>query len=372
MIIEQPMIANDTHTLVIKDKNIPIYKILMEMSYDNYSKELNSLQVANQKACIVCDSNTASLYLSTLQKIVGKNVKSVISFTFPAGEDSKTLETVQNLYECLIKAKFDRGDLLIALGGGVVGDLTGYTAATYLRGIRFMQVPTTLLAMVDSSIGGKTGVDFRGYKNMVGAFYQPQSVYINLNSLKTLSKRVYYSGFGEVIKYALIGDSSFYEWLTRHSEELLNYDESAIATMVHRCCYHKQLTVEMDPTEKGERALLNLGHTIGHAIEKLKNFDLLHGECVAIGMVAACYISMKRGYITAKELQDIEHLLQTYQLPIRTEGLDAESILTATKNDKKMSSGQIKYILMDAMCHSIIDTTVKDNELLEAINYVLQ
>ncbi len=371
MTIDLPMTTDECGMLTIKENDTPIYNILLENSYDRFYQELEALSVSNQKACIVCDSNTAELYLPLITEITKKYTREVITFTFEAGEDSKNLETVQNLYEHLIKAQFDRGDLLLALGGGVVGDLTGYAAATYLRGIRFMQIPTTLLAMVDSSIGGKTGVDFHGYKNMVGAFYQPKSVYINLNTVKTLPKRVYYSGFGEGIKYALIGDKHFYEWLKLHTNELLQYDELSLAAMVHRCCYHKQLTVEKDPTEKGDRALLNLGHTLGHAIEKLKDFELLHGECVAIGMVASAFISNQRGYISDKELLDIENMIKAFHLPVRATGLLPEDVLAVSKNDKKMSAGKIKYILMDSICHSVIDSTVTDTELLNAIRYIL-
>ena len=366
------MTTNQNNVLTIRENDTPIYKILLENSYGGFLQELNALSVTNQKVCIVSDTNTAPLYLETIEELIKGRVKEVISFVFPAGEDSKNLSTVGKLYEHLITSRFDRGDVLLALGGGVVGDLTGYAAATYLRGIRFMQIPTTLLAMVDSSIGGKTGVDFNRYKNMVGAFYQPKSVYINLNTLKTLPKRVYYSGFGEVIKYGLIGDKNFYEWLKIHSEDLLNFHEADVSTMVHRCCLHKQITVEEDPTEKGERALLNLGHTLGHAIENLKEFELYHGECVALGMVASAFISKNRGYITSEELYDIECTIKAFHLPIRTTGLIPEDVLAASKNDKKMSSGKIKFILMHSMCHSVIDTTVTDTELLEAIQYILQ
>lgn len=372
MTIDRSMPDQSNNVLTIKENNIPIYNIVMENSYDGFLKELQTLSITSKKICIVCDSNTADLYLNSLRNITKQYAKETISFVFPAGEDSKNLDTVQNLYKTLIQARFDRGDVLIALGGGVVGDLTGFAAATYLRGIRFLQVPTTLLAMVDSSIGGKTGVDFNGYKNMVGAFYMPKSVYINLSTLKTLPDRVYYSGFGEVIKYGLIGDPAFYLWLKAHVKELLNFEEEAVLAMVYRCCYHKKMIVEKDAFEKGDRALLNLGHTLGHAIEKLKGFALLHGECVAIGMVASAFISYRRGNITKEDLLDIENTLVDYHLPIRTTGLEPEAILQASKNDKKMSSGKIKYILMDSMCHSVIDSTVTDTELLDAIRYILQ
>ncbi len=372
MTIDIPITPYKDNILTIKENDTPLYNIRIEKNFIKYYKELEALSASKQKVCIVCDTNTAKLYLEEFSNIIADHVKETVSFVFEAGEDSKNLNVVQQLYEHLINEHFDRGDILIALGGGVVGDLCGFVAATYLRGIRFIQVPTTLLAMVDSSIGGKTGVDFNGYKNMVGAFYQPKLVYINLDTLKTLPKRIYYSGFGEVIKYGLIGDVNFYEWLKTHSQELLAHEETAVGTMVYRSCYHKKLTVENDPKEKGERALLNLGHTLGHAIEKLKNFELLHGECVAIGIVASAFISMQRNYISKAELEDIENTIQLFQLPVRTSGLVPEAVLAASKSDKKMSSGKIKYILMDSMCHSMLDSSVTDEELLDAIRYILQ
>ncbi len=295
----------------------------------------------------------------------------VVSFTFPAGEASKTLNTVQKLYEFLIQENFDRNDVLIALGGGVVGDLTGYAAATYLRGIRFVQVPTTLLAMVDSSIGGKTGVDFKAYKNMVGAFYMPQFVYMNISLLGTLPMREYCSGFGEILKHGLIRDAESYSWLIENRDLLLQRDRSAVTEMVYRSLLVKKAVVERDPKEKGERALLNFGHTLGHAVEKLKEFRLLHGECVAIGMVAAVQLSWKKGMLTEFQTKEILSCIQSFQLPISASGLKTEDILLTVSRDKKKDADKIKFILLDGIGNAVIDTSVTEQELADACEFIL-
>lgn len=223
-------------------------------------------------------------------------------FIFPAGEESKTLATVENLYEFLIQNKFERRDMLAALGGGVVGDLTGFTAATYLRGIDFIQIPTSLLAQVDSSIGGKTGVDFRAYKNMVGAFHQPKLVYSCAETLKTLTEQQYISGLGEIIKHGLIKDIAYYHWLKEHKEAILSRDTQTMIEMIEVSCRIKKEVVENDPEEAGERALLNFGHTLGHAVEKLMNFTMLHGECVAVGMHGAAWHFKRKKYDLRRDI----------------------------------------------------------------------
>ncbi|BBF42444.1 3-dehydroquinate synthase [Lachnospiraceae bacterium KM106-2] len=361
----------ENNQLHIHQDGRPIYDIRLESSYDAFYQELDKLSVTNRKVCIVCDSNTWKYYVEEVSKRIRERAKEVITFTFPAGEESKKLDTVTKLYETLIPAHFDRHDLLVALGGGVVGDLTGFAAATYLRGIDFIQLPTSLLAMVDSSIGGKTGVDLDSYKNMVGAFYQPKSVYINLNCLKTLTRRQYASGFGEVIKYGLINDKDFYNWLRVHAHELMSYDLNAMSQMVYNCCYHKQQVVEHDFTEQGERALLNLGHTIGHAIEKCKNFTLLHGECVAIGLVAAAHVSYQRGYLSLEEVQQLVETLQLFELPVKTSDISPNEVLQATKSDKKMISGKIKFIILQHIGNALIDDSITEEEMLSAIKFVI-
>jgi 3-dehydroquinate synthase len=351
--------------------DVPIYDINIENNYNLLYKELNKLDTKNRKLCIVSDTNVSTFYLDGLATLLRASAQVVKTFTFPAGEVSKNLDTVYSLYEFLIEANFDRKDVLVALGGGVVGDLTGYVAATYLRGIQFIQLPTSLLAMVDSSIGGKTGVDFHAYKNMIGAFHQPKSVYMNLDTLSSLSNAQFLSGMGEIIKHGLIKDGTYYEWLKEHHAAIKTRDIETLREMIYRSCLIKREVVEKDPKELGERALLNFGHTIGHAVEKLMEFKLLHGECVAIGMVAASYISYKRNYITKEQLDDIITLFHSFELPVSISGISSDEIINVTSRDKKMDAGKLKFILLSGIGSAMIDTTVTKSEMLDSINYIL-
>ncbi len=358
--------------LTVSYEGKPCYDIVLEQDYGQLAAEAARLDIASRKLCIVTDSNVGALYAKQVAEVLQTVAAKVVVFTFEAGEHSKTLDTVQNLYEFLIMEGFDRNDVLAALGGGVVGDLTGYAAATYLRGVRFFQLPTSLLAMVDSSIGGKTGVDFRAYKNMIGAFYMPQFVYMNISALNSLEEREYVSGYGEIIKHGLIKDAALYQWLKENRALLLSKEAEAMTELVYRSLLVKKEVVENDPKEKGERALLNFGHTLGHAVEKLLDFKRLHGECVAIGMAAAVYISLQRGMLTKEEVQDILSVLQAYKLPTATEGLSTEDILLAASRDKKMDAGKIKFILLTGIGSSCIDTTVTAEELQAACKFILQ
>ncbi|MDL2302554.1 3-dehydroquinate synthase, partial [Lachnospiraceae bacterium OttesenSCG-928-D06] len=274
----------------------PCYDIVYDQSFQLLWDELHVLSANQKKICIVTDSNVAPLYGTEIQTLLSEKCSRVSMYTMTAGEEYKTLDTVKDIYGFLIKEGFDRNDMLLALGGGVVGDITGFVAATYLRGIDYVQVPTTLLAQTDSSIGGKTGVDFDGFKNMVGAFKMPRLVYINVSCLTTLDERQYYSGFAEVMKHGLIKSVTFYQWLIENMYEICERDLTVLTEMLLRSTTIKKQIVEKDPMEQGDRALLNLGHTIGHSIEKSKNFQLYHGECVALGIVAAAFISWKKEY----------------------------------------------------------------------------
>ena len=236
--------------------------------------------------------------------------------------------------------------------------MTGFAAATYLRGISYVQVPTTLLAQVDSSIGGKTGVDFMGYKNMVGAFHMPEFVYTNPLTLKTLPEKEFVSGMGEVLKSALLSDSEFFEWI------LDNMDG------IRRTASIKEKIVDRDPTEKGERALLNLGHTIGHAIEKYKDFTMPHGMCVGLGCISAAAISMKRGYLGPEELYEIRDVCVMFGLPMFADGIDDQEILRITKSDKKMIGGHIRFILLKEIGKAVIADDVTDEEILYGIRFI--
>lgn len=346
------------------------YQIVWEEDFSHLAEEIKKLNLSCGKICIVSDDTVASLYGEQVKNALTCLYIEIDIFTFPAGEENKNLETVKSLYSYLIEHKYGRKDILIALGGGVTGDLTGYAAATYLRGIDFIQIPTTLLAQVDSSVGGKTGVDFNQYKNMVGAFHQPRLVYMNLNTLKTLPDDQFASGMGEVLKSGLIRDGKFYEWTINHMSEIQERIYPVLVKMIKKCCEIKSAVVESDPTEQGERAVLNLGHTIGHAVEKQMNFKLLHGHCVALGTIAAAYISFKREYLSTEEFYEIRDMNVGFDLPIFFEGLSSKDVLAATKSDKKMINGQIKFILLKKIGQAYIDTTVTDEEMLDAINFI--
>lgn len=346
------------------------YHIYLEPDFAKLPEAVEPLNIKERKLCIVADSTTAELYGAELKEILKETCTYVSMFVFPAGEVNKTLNTVRDLYEHLILEKFDRKDMLVALGGGVVGDLTGFAAATYLRGIGFIQIPTTLLSQVDSSIGGKTGVDFDAYKNMVGAFHMPRLVYMNLNVLKTLPDRQFACGMGEIIKHGLIQDSDYLEKLSTYQREIREKNYAALLWMVAGSCKVKRHVVEEDPTEQGIRAWLNFGHTIGHSVEKLKDFTLCHGECVAIGCAAAAWMSWKRGMISEKEKEAAEQLLLDYQLPVRVKGLKPEDIVKTTKLDKKMDAGKVKFVLLKKIGEAFVTRDVEDEELLRASRYV--
>lgn len=350
----------------------PCYDIVIEKDFDKLSEAFGRLKVSGKKICIVTDSNVGPLYADDVKNILESTGNQVFVYTFPAGEENKTLSTVEDVYEFLIQNKFDRTDMLAALGGGVVGDLAGFTAATYLRGISFIQIPTSLLAQVDSSIGGKTGVDFRAYKNMVGAFYMPKLVYMNIAVLKSLSDRLFNSGLGEIIKHGLIKDKAYYSWLSDYSSQILSRDDETLEQMVYVSCTIKKAVVEKDPTEKGDRALLNFGHTLGHAIEKQMNFSLYHGECVGLGMIAALAISRKRGLVTEQEFEGAMEMLRRYNFPMHAAGITPEDVVAVSKNDKKMVSNKVKFILINGVGNAFIDMTVTDEEMLEALSFVIQ
>ena len=348
----------------------PCYDIVFSQSFSELWDELSALDCADKRICVVTDSKVDELYGEEVLHLIREKCRKAVKFAFPQGEENKTLDTVKDIYRFLIEEGFDRKDMLLALGGGVTGDITGYAAATYLRGIDYVQLPTTLLSQADSSIGGKTGVDFDGFKNMVGAFKMPRLVYMNLGVLQTLDDRQYFAGFAEVMKHGLIRDALFYEWLIENMYEICERDLDVLQEMMVRSCNIKRLVVEKDPTEQGERALLNFGHTVGHAIEKAKNFELYHGECVALGAVAAANISWKKELLTMEEYYEIRDMFVPFYLPISVDNVDPKEVLRLTKSDKKMESGKIKFILLKKIGKAVIDRTVTDEEILAAIEEI--
>lgn len=347
------------------------YTICLRRDFSQLAASVAACRPQGGKICIVTDTHVRPLYMEEVRRELEQAFQTVTCFTMEAGEEHKQLSTVQGLYAHLIDHGFERRDLLLALGGGVVGDLTGFAAATYLRGIDFIQVPTTLLSQVDSSIGGKTGVDLENYKNMVGAFHQPRLVYMDLHTLDTLDEAQFACGMAEILKHGLLRDAAYYQWLEENQGRIRARDMDTLQEMIFRSCQIKAAVVEQDPMEKGPRALLNLGHTIGHAIEKKMDFQMLHGQCVALGCVAAAYLSCRRGLISAADLERVQKMNGIYQLPVRLEGdLSTEEILAATKKDKKMSKGQIRFILLRQIGEAVVDTSVTEEELCQAIDHL--
>lgn len=352
----------------IKNEGKKSYDIFLKDSFEDLLDTMDFMEIENRKVCIVTESHVAPIYLKEMYERISSKAAKTITFSFTAGEANKQLKTIEMLYEHLIKNHFDRKDLLVALGGGVVGDMTGFAAATYLRGIDFIQVPTTLLSQVDSSIGGKTGVDFLQYKNMVGAFHQPKLVYINTGTLKSLPEREYFSGMGEVIKHGLIKDASYYQWIEDNTEKIKERDDETLKEMIYQSCIIKGGVVERDPKEKGERALLNFGHTLGHAIEKLENFSWLHGECVGVGCQLAAMISEMKGKILKEETKKICKMFKEFGLWRPLDGIATDDIVATTKSDKKMEGNLIKFVLLDKIGEAYIDRGVTDEEM----KYVLE
>jgi len=303
-----------------------------------------------RRCAVITDANVGRHFAKAALKSLSASGFDPVLITVPAGEKSKRIAVVEQCYDQLAAHRLERKSFIVALGGGVVGDLAGFVAATYLRGIPFVQVPTTLLAQVDSSVGGKTGVNLRAGKNLVGAFYQPQLVLCDLDTLKTLPKREFISGLGEVIKYGIIYDAILFAQLERNLPKLLRRDAETLATVIARCCEIKADVVGQDETESGLRAILNFGHTIGHAIENSSGYGkYLHGEAIAIGQVAAARLSQKILGLPSGEVGRMEKLFVHAGLPvqIKLNAARRKKLFTAMKLDKKVSGGEVKFVLAE-------------------------
>ncbi len=359
-----------SEVLNVKYENKPCYDIVIDTSFEGLNEKIRDLGFEGRKIAVLTDSNVEKLYAEQIKGILKEVASNVQVYVIPAGEENKNLDEIAKVYGFLIENHFDRHDLIVALGGGVIGDMSGFIAATYLRGISFIQIPTTLLSQTDSSVGGKTGVDYKGYKNMVGAFHMPSLVYINIKVLDSLDGRQFASGFAEVMKAGLIKDSDFYIWLIDNMYEIEEKDPETLIYMIKKSCDIKRMVVEKDPKEKGDRALLNFGHTIGHAIEKYKNFELYHGECVALGCVAAAFISFKRQLLSMEEYYEIRDMFVPFGLPISVTDIDPDKIIELMHSDKKSDSGIIRFILLKKAGKAIIDKSVTDDEVRAALKEI--
>jgi len=307
------------------------------------------------QAAIVTNTTVGPLYLERVQSaLVAAGIK-VVTIVLPDGEAYKNSESLNHIYDVLLQNRMERKATLIALGGGVIGDLTGFAAATYLRGVPFIQIPTTLLAQVDSSVGGKTGINHPLGKNMIGAFYQPQVVLADTDTLNTLPDRELSAGLAEVIKYGLISDLPFFEWLEANMELLLARDPQALTYAILRSCQNKAEVVAADEREAGRRALLNFGHTFGHAIEAGMGYGkVLHGEAVGTGMLMAAVLSEKLGWIGAPEVARIRALIVKARLPDIAPDLGAEKYLDLMGLDKKVEGGKLRFVLLKAIGNAVV------------------
>ena len=342
----------------LADKSYPIYIGSDLLS----SKSLLSDHIQGKQVMVVTNTTIAPLYLEKLKDALSDfNVESVI---LPDGEEFKTLETLNKVFDALLKAKFDRSSTLVALGGGVVGDIAGYAAASYQRGVNFIQVPTSLLSQVDSSVGGKTGVNHELGKNMIGAFYQPKAVIIDVDTLDTLSDQEYSAGMAEVIKYGLLGNVDFFYMLETNIESIMARNKDLIIEIIFNSCKDKASIVALDEFERGKRALLNLGHTFGHGIENAFGYgNYLHGEAVSIGMVMATKLSMDEGYLSNEDAIRVESILSKADLPISIKkSIGSETLIEAMSLDKKSIDGKIRLVLLKALGDSYLtDSYSKEN-----------
>lgn len=319
------------------------YNILFGTDYGGLCDALEEIK-APKKLLIVTDTNVAPLWLDKLEAVIKPAGYEYSVCVLDAGEENKRIDGILKICSECLAFGMDRKSMILALGGGVVGDMAGFAAAIYMRGIRFVQLPTTLLSQSDSSVGGKTGVDFESAKNIIGAFHQPSLVYINVSTLTTLPEVEFRSGMGEVIKHGIIRDGEFFDFLDSNAEKIKALNPELLIMMAKKNCGIKAKVVAADEKESGLRAILNFGHTIGHAVESAANFTKTHGECVAIGMYAVSHIAYKRGLIGRDEFDRIENILKKYGFRLNI-SIDNEEIFRFMANDKKSIDGKIKFIL---------------------------
>ena len=332
------------------DRRYPIF-----IGSDLNPQSLLEPYIKGKQVMIVTNTTVAPLYLEHYVTAIEALGKTVATCILPDGEKYKNIEHLNLIFDALLEAGFNRDATVLALGGGVIGDMAGFASACFQRGVYFIQVPTTLLSQVDSSVGGKTGINHPLGKNMIGAFQQPQVVLADMAQLSTLPDRELSAGLAEVIKYALLGDLDFLLWLEENMDGLVGRDSALLAEAVYRSCAHKARIVANDEKEQGERALLNLGHTFGHAIESYLGYGVwLHGEAVATGMVMAADLSQRMGWISAEDLQRTKKIIQRAHLPLKCPAIPLDEFLAYMAHDKKVLNGQLRLVLMKSLGQAVI------------------
>jgi len=324
--------------------------------------DLLAQHVPGRDILLVSNTTVAPLYAAALKRGLGD--RRIVEVTLPDGESHKTLSTAARILDVMVANRFARDCSVIALGGGVVGDMAGFAAACYQRGVAYVQVPTTLLAQVDSSVGGKTGVNHPGGKNLIGAFHQPSAVLADTDTLKTLPPRELRAGLAEVIKYGLISDAALFGWLEQHMDKLLAHDADALTHIIRRSCEIKAEIVGRDEREQGDRALLNLGHTFGHALESTTGYTKwLHGEAVGAGLLMAATMSHEAGLMTRDVVDRLRALLERTGLPTEARDLRADTVLEHMRIDKKVKSGRIRLVLLRSIGASFVTADYPDAAL---------
>lgn len=323
--------------------------------------------IPKQQVMVVTNETVANLYLDSVTTLLKD--KQCDSIVLPDGEQYKTLDTLNKIFDQLLQKKHHRSTVIIALGGGVVGDMAGFAASCYQRGVPFIQIPTSLLAQVDASVGGKTAVNHVLGKNMIGAFHQPLAVIIDTNTLNTLPEREFNAGLAEVIKYGLIHDENFFTWLEGNIEKIIAKDPQALQTMIYHCCAIKAEIVAADEREQGQRALLNLGHTFGHAFENGLGYgQWLHGEAVAAGMMVAAILSKDLGYVVHEDVARIQRLLQRCQLPtVAPQELSIKQCMDLMSVDKKVMDHRLRLVLLKTMGQGFVTDSVEDDAIISAL-----
>ncbi len=317
---------------------------------------------------IISDSNVSGLYGDELKVIINKTGKPVYSINLPSGENAKSYLQVERIHKFLLKNNFNRDSLIIAFGGGVVGDSAGFVASTYMRGVDFCQVPTTLLAMVDSSVGGKTGINLSGSKNIIGSFYQPTFVIAETNFLRTLDEEEWICGLGEILKYSIIATNDFFDFVNRHLKKLLLRDNKTVEKIVFESVKIKASVVKLDEREAGLRKILNLGHTFGHAIESILNYKIKHGSAVIAGLLLVTDLSKRVGILKENDFVRIYKLLHGFKLNRGLKELDVETMFRFMLKDKKNRNNKIKFVLIKRIGCLVIDAEIKKNVVMETLN----
>ena len=351
-----------TETVNLEDNSYPIFigegASLSLENFDGY--------IAGKDIAIITNEVVAPLYLNEISDLFSN--MNVIEYILPDGEQEKKLKTVHKIIDRLMEAGFGRDSTLIALGGGVVGDITGFTASIFMRGINFIQIPTTLLAQVDASVGGKTAVNHKSGKNLIGSFYQPQCVICDSIFLATLEATEISAGLAEIIKYGLIFDSEFFQWLQKNMQQILSNDRAAVDYVIQRSCAIKAEIVAQDEKEQSVRALLNFGHTFGHAIEKLTGYgNWTHGDAVAVGMVLAARLSENMSLITPEDVQNIEEILTAANLPISLPNIDPAELLAAMQSDKKVKDRNIQLVLLKNIGEAFLTADYSQEDLVNIL-----